>query len=172
MTDLPVLSQRSISFPYIHTIIRTEAVWLNSIRLNILQIALAVRNLFMVWYAHEFLIFFQGKPTSRLRPEFVIFDPQLQNDAKSVKQNAAKKSERKFLLSPAIHRKFRNHSRNRLTDNSDSETDDSCVSTPRMQRRKLRQSTKTQPPLQRSELATNKGANVPPSVLPEVNLIK
>lgn len=114
----------------------------------------------------------QGKPTSRLRPEFVIFDPQLRSDRKNLKQNVSGKSERKFLLSPAIHRKFRNHSRNRLkSDNSDSETDDSCVSTPRMQRRKLRQSTQTQAAFQLAEMAADKGATSPSSALSEVNIV-
>ena len=128
-----------------------------------------------IWYGLVSLYvcnIFQGKPTSRLRPEFVIFDPQLQNGGKCIKANSSGKNERKFLLSPAIHRKFRNHSRNRFkSDNSDSETDDSCVSTPRMQRRKPRQSSQKQSPFHLANATTDKGATVPPPVLPEVSLV-
>jgi hypothetical protein len=121
--------------------------------------------------------FLQGKPTSRIRPEFVIYDPRknANNETNKVQPLLNKNSEHflappqpsgsKFqqLLSPVLflffsffvcfwanrrrrkysdyssvnffqglRRKFRRH---RPDDDSDSETDDSCVSTPRLQRK-------------------------------------
>nr|CAH0102012.1 unnamed protein product [Daphnia galeata] len=88
----------------------------------------------------------KGKPTSRIRPEFVIYDPRKSaiNETNKVQPLVNKNSElflappqpsgSKFhqLLSPGLRRKFRRH---RPDDDSDSETDDSCVSTPRLHRK-------------------------------------
>lgn len=93
----------------------------------------------------------KGKPTSRIRPEFVIYDPRkLSSNDMSKSQPLLNKSSElllappptsasKFqqLLSPGLRRKFK---RNRpaaghQSADSDSETDDSCVSTPRLQRK-------------------------------------
>lgn len=96
----------------------------------------------------------QGKPTSRLRPEFVILDPQQQpttpaeTKAQPAQTEATRSAEAHLqppgrftqLLSPALQRKFRRApprpaSGATVGASSESETEESCVSTPRLQRR-------------------------------------
>lgn len=103
----------------------------------------------------SFVLRSQGKPTSRIRPEFVIYDPHRPlGETTKVQQPLNKSAEllaaaaapapapapSRFqqLLSPALQRKFRRHrglQPSTSAGDSDSETDESCVSTPRLQRK-------------------------------------
>lgn len=71
----------------------------------------------------------KGKRTSKIRPEFVIFDPQVEELCGSYQwsPDSGKSSASSQSTSGGIH-----------TDSSDSDREEGCTSSPRMQRRKKR----------------------------------
>lgn len=86
----------------------------------------------------------KGKRTSKIRPEFVIFDPQVEGTKHiAINQNST------IIVSTDIHLQWSPESKSSnssqstsggvlLTDSSDSDREEGCTSSPRMQRRRKR----------------------------------
>ncbi|KAF5286901.1 hypothetical protein FQA39_LY00434 [Lamprigera yunnana] len=72
----------------------------------------------------------KGKRTSKIRPEFVIFDPQVEDFGIQLRWSSESKSSGSSVQS--------NNGSGALTDSSDSDREEGCAGSPRMQRRRKR----------------------------------
>ncbi|KAG5672947.1 hypothetical protein PVAND_003034 [Polypedilum vanderplanki] len=77
----------------------------------------------------------KGKRTSKIRPEFVIFDPQVEEVANSLSSCSSDSTNTNKSLSSSSQSTSGSCGRNGNTDTSESESDDLCRS-PRMQRKR------------------------------------
>ncbi|KAK4881757.1 hypothetical protein RN001_005076 [Aquatica leii] len=90
----------------------------------------------------------KGKRTSKIRPEFVIFDPQVEDFGIQLRWSSESKSSGSSVQSA--------NGSGALTDSSDSDREEGCAGSPRMQRRRKRRN-KSQPRSSQPNHVSNEG---------------